>query len=68
MRNISDTVNIKVCNKLRNKLGNKLRNKLGNEVSNKVEDVLMCDDVGFRNIRLQVGIVLYNQVKQNVKL
>jgi hypothetical protein len=60
MENVSNTVNNKVCYKL--------RNKLANQVSNSVEYVLMCDDVGFRNIRLQVGIVLYNQVKQNVKL
>ena len=59
MENVSDTVNIKVCNKL--------RNKLGNQVSNKVEYEITCDE-GFRNIRLQVGIVLYRQVKQNVKL
>jgi hypothetical protein len=59
MENVSDTVNIK--------LSNKLRNKLGNRVSNKVEYEITCDE-GFRNIRLQVGIVLYNQVKQNVKL
>jgi hypothetical protein len=59
MRNISDTVNIKVCNKL--------RNKLPNQVSNIVEYEIICDE-SFRNIRLQVGIVLYRQVKQNVKL
>jgi hypothetical protein len=59
MKNVSNTVNNKVCYKL--------RNKLANQVSNKVEYEITCDE-GFRNIRLQVGIVLYNQVKQNVKL
>ena len=59
MRNVSNTVNNKVCYKL--------RNKLANQVSNIVEYEITCDK-SFRNIRLQVGIVLYNQVKQNVKL
>jgi hypothetical protein len=59
MKNVDKEVNTKVRNKL--------RTKVWNQVSNKVEDEITCDE-GFRNIRLQVGIVLYNQVKQNVKL
>jgi hypothetical protein len=59
MENVSDTVNAKVRNKL--------RTKLGNQVSNRVEYEITCDE-GLRNIRWQVGIVLYRQVKQNVKL
>jgi hypothetical protein len=59
MENVSDTVNTKVRNKV--------RTKLWNQVSNKVEYEITCDE-GLRNIRWQVGIVLYNQVKQNVKL